>query len=416
MTATEKVSAICTAAGAAAPALAAADGKTRNNLLLEFSAELRRSESDILAANALDMTVAEENGTRVAMLDRLRLTPERIWAIADGIDSVAALPDPIGCGTVTTTPGGLVIRRIRVPLGVVAAIYEARPNVSADIAALCIKSGNAAVLRGGREAAHSNEAITAAAGRALEKCGFDPAAVSLISDTGRECADALMNMRGLIDLLIPRGSARLIKAVTEKARVPVIETGAGNCHVYLHSDADLDMAVNITVNARVSRPSVCNSAESLLVHADGAARLLPPVAAALREKGVELRCCERAMEYVPFGVPATEEDFGTEYNDLIMSVKIVDSLDDAVRHINHYGTGHSDAIITESRAAAAVFTAGVDSAAVYVNASTRFTDGGEFGFGAEVGISTQKLHARGPMGLAALTTEKYIVEGSGQVR
>ena len=416
MTATEKVSAICLAAKNAAPAIAAADGKTRNALLLEFAAELRRSESEILAANEKDMTAAEENGVRSVMLDRLRLTPERIASIADGIDSVASLPDPIGCGTVNTTPGGLVIRRVRVPLGVIAAIFEARPNVSADIAALCIKSGNAAVLRGGKEAFHSNEAITAAAGRALAKCGFQPAAVSLISDTGRECADALMNMRGLIDLLIPRGSARLIKAVTDKARVPVIETGAGNCHVYLHSDADLDMAVNITVNARVSRPSVCNSAESLLVHADGVARLLPTVAAALHDKGVELRCCERTMEYVPFGIPASEEDYGTEYNDLIMSVKIVDSLAEAVSHINRYGTGHSDAIITESRQAASAFTAGVDSAAVYVNASTRFTDGGEFGFGAEVGISTQKLHARGPMGLAALTTEKYIIEGNGQVR
>jgi glutamate-5-semialdehyde dehydrogenase len=416
MTATEKVSAICLAAKKASPALAAADGKTRNAILTEFSEELRRSADTILAANERDMTSAEENGTRANMLDRLRLTPERISSVADGIASVASLPDPIGCGTVITTPGGLEIRRIRVPLGVVAAIFEARPNVSADIAALCIKSGNAAVLRGGREALCSNEAIIAAAHRALAGFGFAEESVSLISDTGRECADALMNMRGLVDLLIPRGSKGLIKAVTENSRVPVIETGAGNCHIYLHKDARLDYAVNITVNARVSRPSVCNSAESLLVHEGGAERLLPQVAEALRKNGVELRCCPRALRYIPFGVPATEEDYAAEYNDLIMSVKIVDSLDEAVAHINRYGTGHSDAIITQSREAASAFTAGVDSAAVYVNASTRFTDGGEFGLGAEVGISTQKLHARGPMGLAALTTEKFIVEGSGQIR
>lgn len=410
------VRALCDAARAAAPALANSRTEVRNRVLLEFARLLRENSADVLAANERDLASAEENGVRPAMLDRLRLTPERIEGIARGAEDVAALPDPIGSGDCWTRPNGLVLRRVRVPLGVIGVIFEARPNVSADVAALCIKSGNAAVLRGGREAIFSNRAIIALVCEALERCGLSPDAVCLIGDTTRTSSEALMQMRGGIDLLVPRGGKGLIRAVVENALVPVIETGAGNCHIYVHRDADPDMALRIAVNAKTSRPAVCNACETLLVHADAAPVFLPRLAEAMQAAHCEIRGCARTRLLLPDVAAATDDDWATEYDDLILAVKIVDSLDEAIDHINRYGTRHSEAIVTNDLAAAERFQANVDAAAVYVNASTRFTDGGEFGFGAELGISTQKLHARGPMGPDAMTTVKYLVNGCGQIR
>ena len=339
--------------------------------------------------------------------------------MAAGIRSIRALTDPVGeVMEGRRLENGLEVRKVRVPMGVIGIIYEARPNVTSDAAALCLKAGSAVILRGGKEAIESNRAVAQALRAGLEAAGLQPDTVQLVEDTSRETAAAMMKMNGYIDLLIPRGGAGLIRSVVENATVPVIQTGVGNCHIYVDESADADMAQAIVVNAKASRPSVCNAAETLLIHSGAAPALLPPLAAALREKGVRLRCCGRAAALLP-GVPvepAEEADWATEYLDYILAVRVVDSLEEAMDHIARYGTGHSECIVTENYEHAQRFTREVDAAAVYVNASTRFTDGGEFGMGAEIGISTQKLHARGPMGLKELTSFKYVVIGSGQIR
>ena len=407
---------LCMRAKAHSATLAQARTEVKNQALCTFAKLLRENGDQILSANEKDLENAKENGVKDTMLDRLRLTDARIEGMAKGAEDIAALPDPVGKGDCWTRPNGLTIRRVRVPMGVVGVIFEARPNVAADVAALCIKSGNAVVLRGGKEAIESNRAIVSLARRALAESGLAAEAVQLIENTTRASSEALMQMRGLIDVLVPRGGKGLIRAVVDNARVPVIETGAGNCHLYIHSDADLKMARGIAVNAKISRPSVCNACETVLVHAAVAEMFLPMLKEAMDQNGCEIRGCDRTKEILPDVTPATEEDWDTEYNDLILAVKVVDQLAEAVGHINRYGTGHSETIVTSNLAAAEYFQSAVDAAAVYVNASTRFTDGGEFGFGAELGISTQKLHARGPMGLTALTTEKYLIGGNGQVR
>ncbi|MBE6595529.1 MAG: glutamate-5-semialdehyde dehydrogenase [Ruminococcaceae bacterium] len=412
----EDVRALCLAAREAVPSIANTDGEARNRALLAMSAALRARTAEILAANEDDLSRAEENGVPRVMLDRLRLSAERICGIATAMEALCALPDPLARSESWQRPSGLSITRQSVPLGVVAIIYEARPNVTADAAALCIKSGNAVVLRGGKEAIATNRAIVTVLQEAIAGCGIDPNAISLVTSTSRESADALLQMRGLVDALIPRGGKGLIQNCVENAKIPVIETGAGNCHVYVDAAANLDKALRVAVNAKCQRPSVCNAAESLLVHRDIAEAFLPRFAEATRPWQVELRGCPRTCAILPSAKPATEEDYLTEYNDFVMSVLVVDGLDEAIAHINRTGTGHSEAILTEDTAAAARFMQHVDAAAVYHNASTRFTDGGEFGFGAEIGISTQKLHARGPMGLEALTTVKYMVTGDGTVR
>ncbi|HEY8530723.1 MAG TPA: glutamate-5-semialdehyde dehydrogenase, partial [Limnochorda sp.] len=343
------------------------------------------------------------------------LNPERVAQMAEALRQVAGLPDPLGRGESWTRPNGLRIHRVRVPLGVVGLIYEARPNVTAEASALALKAGNAILLRGGSEAYRSNLAIVEALRQGAQAVGAPVEVVNLLP-AGRASARVLMVTPGLVDVLIPRGGPSLIRSVVEEARVPVIETGAGNCHTYVHSDADLEMALRVAINAKTSRPGVCNAMETLLVHRDVAARFLPSVGEAMRARGVTLRGCPATREILPWAEPATEEDWATEYLDLILAVRVVESLDEALEHIRRYSTGHSEAIITSSLEAARRFQHEVDAAVVYVNASTRFTDGGEFGFGAEVGISTQKLHARGPMGLEALTTTRYLVEGNGQIR
>ena len=412
----EEVRALCVRAGECKAGLAAARTEVKNQALCTFAKLLRENRDAILSANAEDLANAKENGVKDTMLDRLRLTDARIEGMAKGAEDIARLDDPVGKGDCWTRPNGLMIRRVRVPMGVVGVIFEARPNVAADVAALCIKSGNAVVLRGGKEAIQSNRAIVALARRALAECGLAAEAVQLIENTTRASSEALMQMRGLIDVLVPRGGKGLIRAVVDNARVPVIETGAGNCHLYVHADADLPMALDIAVNAKISRPSVCNACETVLVNATVAETFLPMLKEAMDAHHCEIRGCERTREILPDVTPATEEDWDTEYNDLILAVRVVDPLAEAVQHINRYGTGHSETIVTNDLSAAEYFQSAVDAAAVYVNASTRFTDGGEFGFGAELGISTQKLHARGPMGLTALTTEKYLVNGNGQIR
>ena len=406
---------ICENAGRAAFALAGAGAK-RDEALALMSEQLLADKAFLLAENAADLENARKKGIGDAMLDRLALTEARIAAIAVALLKVKALPDPLGTGEVFTRPNGLEIKKMRVPLGVVGIIYEARPNVTADAAALCIKSGNAVILRGGSEAIRSNLAIGKSLRTALEKANLPADGVQVLSDTTRETAERFMTMNGFIDVLIPRGGAGLIRSVVKNATVPVIETGAGNCHIYADDSADLAMALDIIDNAKTQRPSVCNAAENLLVHKDIAPAFLSMVKERLQSKGVELRGCERTRALLPDIHPATDEDFFTEYNDLILSVKVVDNVEQAVEHINIHSTRHSEAIVTQSMAHAAYFTQKIDAAAVYVNASTRFTDGEEFGFGAEIGISTQKLHARGPMGLTALTTVKYIVNGNGQIR
>lgn len=402
-------------AKAAKTAAAALSTQEKNRLLLAMADSLVRSEEDILSANDRDVEAARATISPV-MIDRLRLTGERIAAMAEGLRAVAALPDPVGdVLSEITRPNGLAIRKVRVPMGVVAIIYESRPNVTADAAALALKSGNVCVLRGGKEAIHSNTAIVAALRAALRENGAPETLVNLVQDTTRASSTQLMEARGLVDLLIPRGGAGLIRACVENAKVPCIETGTGICHVYVDKAADLDMAVRIVYNAKTSRPSVCNAEEVCLVHRDVAPVFLPRLKAALDEKHVELRLCPEALAIIP-GTPAGEKDFDTEFLDYILAVKVVGGVDEAIAHIAAHSTGHSEAIVTADKAAAAAFCAGVDSAAVYVNASTRFTDGGEFGLGCEMGISTQKLGARGPMGLCELTSYKYIIEGDGQVR
>ena len=397
----------------ASRALALADEQTKNRALLQMAEALEKEQDAILAENEKDMEAG--TGLTQALRDRLRLTPQRISGMAEGLRQVAALPDPVGATlSETVRPNGLRIVKKRVPIGVIAVIYEARPNVTADSAALCVKSGNAVILRGGKEAIRSNLAVGGALRRALARSGLPEDCVQVVPDTSRETAAALMRLRGGVDVLIPRGGAGLIRSVVENAQVPVIETGAGTCHTYVDKAADLDMAVRILVNAKVSRPSVCNACECALVHRDVAEAFLPRAAAAMPQ--VEIRGDERVCAILPSAVPATEDDWGKEYNDYILAAKVVDSLEEAIGHIQRCGTGHSECIVTSDAAAAREFMDRIDAAAVYHNASTRFTDGGEFGLGAEIGISTQKLHARGPLGLEELTSMKYIVYGDGQVR
>ena len=412
----EQVRSLCETARAGAHTLALATNEARNGALEAIATALERNCDAILAANESDLAAAAENGVPDVMRDRLLLTRERLFSIAAATRSLTRLPDPLAHEESWERPPALLITRKTVPLGVVGIIYEARPNVTADAAALCVKSGNAVILRGGKEAITTNRAIVAAIREALTACNICPDVVGLVQSTDRESAHALMQMRGLLDALIPRGGKGLIRNCVDNSRVPVIETGAGNCHVYVDCDADLDMALSVTVNAKCQRPSVCNAAECLLVHRDVAERFLPAFFAATRDYGVTFRACPEACRYLPNATEATEQDYATEYNDFIMSVKVVGGVDEAIAHIARYGTRHSEAILTENEQIAARFAAMVDAAAVYHNASTRFTDGEVFGFGAEIGISTQKLHARGPMGLSALTTVKYQIKGEGSVR
>ena len=401
----------------AALRLMTAGTNEKNRAILMIADALEKNAGRILAANEDDLAAARESGMSEAMQDRLRLTEERIRGIADGVRSVAALPDPIGRAESVTRPNGLIITKRTVPLGVIAIIYEARPNVTVDAAALCLKSGNAVILRGGKEAFRSNTEIVSLMRDAVETAGLPADAVNIVADTSRESARELMGLAEYVDLLIPRGGAGLIRSVVENARVPVIETGVGNCHVYVEKSADLAMAAEILYNAKCSRPSVCNAAESLLVDREIAETFLPMAKARLDEKQVELRGCEETRRILgPTVVPASEEDYFTEYDDYILSIKVVSGPDEAIEHINVHGTGHSEAIITNDYALSQRFLNEIDAAAVYVNASTRFTDGGEFGLGAEIGISTQKMHARGPMGLEHLTSYKYTIFGNGQVR
>lgn len=410
---------ILTAAQGAKSALAAASTDTKNSALSAMADALEAAEADILAANALDVEAAKGTMSDV-MLDRLILTPARITGMAQGIRDVISLPDPVGhVLTEVVRPNGMTIRRTAVPMGVIAIIYESRPNVTSDAAALALKSGNVCILRGGKEAHRSADAIVKAMRRGLTSVGLPETAVSLIEDTTRASSTELMTAVGLVDLLIPRGGKGLISACVANAKVPVIQTGTGICHVYVDAAADLDMALNIIENAKTSRPSVCNAEEVCLVHSAVAETFLPMLKARLVEERavnpVELRLDERAQGIIE-GVPAGENDFDTEFLDYILAVKVVDSVEEAIAHISAHSTGHSEAIITADDTAAQKFTTGVDSAAVYVNVSTRFTDGGEFGLGCEMGISTQKLHARGPMGLMELCSYKYIITGNGQVR
>ena len=410
------VRSLCERAKKGLPSLSLASNAARNKALVAISEQLLAEKQSILAANARDLANAAENGVPRVMLDRLTLTEARLDAIAAAVKNLTTLPDPLEGSDTWTRPSGITITRAKVPLGLVAIIYEARPNVTADAAALCIKSGNAVILRGGKEAIETNRAVVAAIQKALTRVDISPDVVGLVEITDRESANALMQMRGLVDVLIPRGGKSLIQNCVNNSRVPVIETGAGNCHVYVDKDADLEKALTVTVNAKCQRPSVCNAAETLLVHRDVAAELLPPLFAATREWKLEFRGDADTCAILPEAIPATEEDFATEYNDYVLTVKVVDGVEEAIDHIEKYGTRHSEAIITEDEIAAGKFCDLVDAAAVYHNASTRFTDGEVFGFGAEIGISTQKLHARGPMGLDALTTVKYRVWGEGAVR
>lgn len=401
----------------AAAGMGLLDTAQKNEMLKAMAKALIEGQEEILQANAEDLAHAKENGVRQVMMDRLALTSQRIADMAVGVEQVAALPDPVGLTLERIErPNGLKIEKRSVPMGVVGIIFEARPNVTADAIALCVKSGNACVLRGGKEAFLSNCKIAEIMAGAAQRCGMPAGAVQLIQDTTRQSAMEMMRCNGYIDVLIPRGGAGLIRSVVENASVPVIETGVGNCHVYVDKAADLEMASKIVINGKCQRPSVCNAIETLLVHKDIADAFLPGMAKMLIEKGVALRGCDRCLALVPEMKAATEEDYATEFNDLILAVKVVDTVDDAIAHIAKYGTGHSECIVTQDQAAVEKFQKEVDAAAVYANASTRFTDGFEFGFGAEIGISTQKLHARGPMGLPALTSYKYVVTGHGQVR
>ena len=405
------------AARQAAGILAGLSAGEKNAALDAVSAALLQREEDILRANLLDCRAAEQHGMSPAMLDRLTLTAERLRGICAGVRKVRDLPDPVGeLLEDRTLANGLRVRKVRVPLGVVGIIYESRPNVTVDAAVLCLKSGNAAFLRGGSESIRTNIALEQAMRTALRGCGLPEAAVTLLHDTSRQTAEEMMRLRGVIDVLIPRGGAGLIASVVRNASVPVIETGVGNCHVYVHAGADLDMARDIILNAKAQRVSVCNAAETLLVDAAVAPAFLPMAAQALTAKGVALRGCPRTRAILPSAAEATEEDWATEYLDYILAVRVTDGLDDALRHIARYSTGHSECIVTQDPAAAARFLREVDAAAVYHNASTRFTDGEMLGLGAEIGISTQKMHARGPMGLRELCSYKTLICGQGQIR
>ena len=413
----ELVKAKAQAAKQAAAKLAVTSTAVKNAALLAMAAALEAQQAEILAANERDMTAAAAKGMKSSMLDRLKLTAERISGMADGLRQVAGLADPVGnVIDGKTLPNGLHITKIRVPLGVIGIIYEARPNVTADAAGLCLKSGNAVILKGGSEAMESNKTVTAILAQAAEGAGIPAGSIQFIDTSDRQAVQDLIHMNGLVDVVIPRGGAGLIQVVVRNASVPVIETGAGVCHTYVDKDADVEMAMKIAFNAKVQRPSVCNAMETLLVHKDIADKFLPMMLMMYNSSAVEIRGDEAVQEYSGQVHPATEEDWSTEYGDLRLSVKIVDSIEEAMAHIAKYGTGHSECIVTNNYQAAQLFQYTVDAAAVYVNASTRFTDGNEFGFGAEIGISTQKLHARGPMALPELTSTKYLINGNGQVR
>lgn len=393
-------------------------GSEKDVALLAIAKALRENSDKIISANNADIENGKKAGLTDSLLDRLRLTEERIEGMADGVEQVAALKDPVGrVLDGSTLKNGLKIEKVTVPMGVIGIIYEARPNVTSDAAALCLKAGSAVILRGGKEAINSNKAIAEVMRNAIEQAGFPADCVALVEDTSRDSATELMQLTDYLDVLIPRGGAGLIKSVVNNAKVPVIETGVGNCHIYVDDNADIDMAKNIIFNAKTSRPSVCNAIETVLVHKDIAEKALPQIKAELDKKNVEIRGCDKTKEILgDCVVTATEEDYANEFLDYILAVKVVDGLDGALDHIAKYSTGHSECIITSSFENANKFTACVDSAAVYVNASTRFTDGGEFGLGAEIGISTQKLHARGPMGLNELVSSKFIIKGNGQIR
>lgn len=413
----ELVKAKAQAAKQAAAKLAVTSTAVKNAALLAMAAALEAQQAEILAANERDMTAAAAKGMKSSMLDRLKLTAERISGMADGLRQVAGLADPVGnVIDGKTLPNGLHITKIRVPLGVIGIIYEARPNVTADAAGLCLKSGNAVILKGGSEAMESNKTVAAILAQAADGAGIPAGSIQFIDTSDRQAVQELIHMNGLVDVVIPRGGAGLIQAVVRNASVPVIETGAGVCHTYVDKDADVEMAMKIAFNAKVQRPSVCNAMETLLVHKDIADKFLPMMLMMYNSSAVEIRGDEAVQEYSGQVHPATEEDWSTEYGDLRLSVKIVDSIEEAMAHIAKYGTGHSECIVTNNYQAAQLFQYTVDAAAVYVNASTRFTDGNEFGFGAEIGISTQKLHARGPMALPELTSTKYLINGNGQVR
>lgn len=404
-------------AGQAASAMAKLTTEQKNQALLAAADALLARSDEILHANEADLERGRANGTSDSLLDRLKLTPERIGGIAQGLRQIVELPDPVGDVLETMDrPNGLHIVKRRVPLGVIGIIYEARPNVTVDAAGLCLKTGNAVVLRGGSSALSSNQAIVKVIHEALAETALPVEAIQLIEDPDRSSVDEMLKLNGLLDVVIPRGGSSLIQNVVQNATVPVIETGAGICHTYLDETAQPEMAAAIALNAKVQRPSVCNAMETLLVHEAYAKAHLSQLASQFKEAGVELRGCEQTRELIPWASPATDEDFATEYNDYILNVKIVQELDEALAHIARFGTKHSECIVTENEEHAARFQQEIDAAAVYHNASTRFTDGFEFGFGAEIGISTQKLHSRGPMGLPALTSSKYIIYGSGQIR
>ncbi|MBQ3862815.1 MAG: glutamate-5-semialdehyde dehydrogenase [Schwartzia sp.] len=397
--------------------LAVLPSPIKNKALEAMACALEDGAALILEANAADLEAARAKKIKKSFLDRLMLDEGRIHSMAEGLRQTAALPDPVGEGEwETVRPNGIEIRRVKVPIGVIGIVYEARPNVTADAAALCMKSGNAVLLRGGSEALRSNRVISSLLAKAAYDAGIPEGALQFIDSDDREAVGEMMKLKGLLDVIIPRGGAGLIQRIVRESQVPVIETGAGICHTYVDEGADLDMAVRIAVNAKTSRPSVCNAMETLLVHEKEAKEFLPRVAAELRERKVELRGCERTRGVLSDIEAATEDDWSTEYDDLILSIRVVRDIDEAIEHINRYNTGHSETIVTRDIQRAHRFQREVDAAAVYVNASTRFTDGFEFGFGAEIGISTQKLHARGPMGLNELTSTKYLIYGEGQVR
>lgn len=412
----DEIKALCQGAKEASYTLATKSTAERNNVLLKIAQALRDNCADIIEANKTDLANARQNGISDAMLDRLMLNAQRVEGLALAIEHVVSLPDPIGVGNTFTRPNGLKIECTSVPLGVVAMIYEARPNVTPDAASLCLKSGNSVVLRGGKEAINTNKCVVGIIRQTLEACGFDKNCVCLVENTTRESANALMEMRGLVDVLIPRGGKGLIQNVVQNAKVPVIETGAGNCHLYVDDSANIDMAISVAINAKCSRPSVCNAIETVLVHENVAQEFLTRFYEETRKFSLEFRGCGDTCTILKGITPATDEDFDTEYDDYIVSCKVVKDVYEAVSHIRKYSTGHSESIITENHRNADYFVNSIDSCALYVNASTRFTDGGEFGLGAEIGISTQKLHARGPMGLSALTTTKYIIKGDGHTR
>jgi glutamate-5-semialdehyde dehydrogenase len=411
------VRAIALLAKQASGALSQLSTGQKNEALLQMADALIKEQDSIIMANQLDLEAGRNNGTTESLLDRLALNPARIEAMAEGLRQIVDLPDPV-CDTLeeTTRPNGLFIRKIRVPIGVIGIIFEARPNVTVDAAGLCLKTGNAVVLRGGSAALHSNDQIVKVLKNALNNSHIPLDALQLIDDPSRASVDEMLKLNGVLDVIIPRGGHSLIQNVVMNSKVPVIETGAGVCHTYIDAGAQVTMAETIAINAKVQRPSVCNAMETLLVHEDYAVNHLLSLAEQLKHQGVEIRGCSATCELIPWVTAAVEEDWSTEYNDYILSVKVVKSVDEAIAHINRYGTQHSECIVTDNEEHAKQFLNEVDAAAVYHNASTRFTDGFEFGFGAEIGISTQKLHARGPMGLPALTSTKYIVVGNGQIR